>query len=97
MAYDLPVACGQHARSQVSFLSIQYYRTNQLTIPRDELMVSTNEWGEYWRLLVLVETQHVAVFHGHRHAISFRQSYIQPKNYTHERLTVKERSAGKER
>ncbi len=57
-------------------------------------MVSSNEEGEYGCLLsstvVLVEALHVAIFHGHSHAVQILRVTDSLTN-NQERLTVKER------
>ena len=75
----------------VSILSIHVIELINIQFPEMHFMLSTNEKVKYCRLLLLIETQLVAVFHGHSHGVSYPQSITHPKNYNQETLTVIEK------
>ena len=92
MIWGPSVACGQCVHSLVSILSIHIIELINLQFPDMCFKLSTNEWVKYWRLLLLVETQLVAEFHGNLHGVSNPQSKIQHKYNNHEKLTVIDKS-----
>ena len=91
------MACGQYVHSRVSILSNHIIELINLQFPEMRFKLSTIEWVKYWRILLLVETQLVAEFHGNNHGISYPQSKTQHKNNNQEKLTVTEKSEVTER
>ena len=92
MIWGPSVACGQCVHNLVAILSIHIIELINLHFPEMHFMLSTNEWVKYWRLLLLVETQLVAEFHGNNHGVSYPQSNTQHKNNNQEKHTVIEKS-----
>ena len=97
MIWGPSVACGQYVHSLVSILSIHIIELINLQFPEMRFKLSKNEGVKYWRLLLLVETQLVAEFHGNNHGISYPHSNTQHKNNNQEKLTVIEKSEVMER